>query len=300
MRLVTRGDLDGLTCAVLLTSVERIERIELVHPQELTDRKFQILPGDVITNLPYQPNCAMWFDHHGLTETNLRPEGEFVGIHRLAPSAARLVFEFLCQKHGTARLARYEHLLAETDRFDAAELTVEDVVDPKGLILLGFTLDARTGLGSFRDYFLFLGMALRSMTLEEVLAAPQVVERVEKMRSDDARFRKALLENSKVHANVVVTDFRDLTEIPVGNRFLVYTLFPDCTVSVRLQWGPRKECVMATAGHNIFDRSSWSDIGHTMAIFGGGGHKGAGSAPLPTPDADRLLGELVKELKRQG
>ena len=161
-------------------------------------------------------------------------------------------------------------------------------------------IDSRTGLGSFRDYFLFLGMALRSMPLDAVLKTPQVVERVERMRAEDEKFRAVLLACSRVEANVVVTDFRELSEIPIGNRFLVYTLFPEATVSVRLQWGPKRERVMATVGHNIFERSSWSDIGHTMSLFGGGGHRGAGSCPLPPDDGDETLRRLLAELKRQG
>lgn len=300
MRLVTRGDLDGLTCSVLITSVERIERIELVHPQELTDRKFRVEPGDILANLPYDPACALWFDHHELTESNLRPEGSFRGRYGIAPSTARLVHDYYAAIHGAERFERYAELLDGTDRLDAARLSVDDVLDPQRVILLGFTIDSRTSLGGFRDYFLFLGMALRSMPLEEVLETPQVVERVERMRADDARFRQALLDHSHVDGNVVVTDFRDLPEIPAGNRFLVYTLFPEATVSVRLQWGPRRERVMATVGHNIFDRSSWSDVGHTMALFGGGGHRGAGSCPLPADDGDATLRRLVEELKSQG
>jgi hypothetical protein len=297
MRLVTRGDLDGLSSAVLITSVERIERIELIHPQELTDKRFQVLPGDILANLPYDPACSLWFDHHEMVDSNLKPPEGFKGRYGLARSTARLVHDFYEERMGKGFFARYEELLEGTDRLDSAQLTMEDVVDPKGVILLGFTIDSRTGLQGFRDYFLFLGMALRSMPIAEVLKTPEVTERVERMRAHDTKFREALLASSRMEGNVVVTDFRGLSEIPVGNRFLVYTLFPDATVSLRLQWGPRKETVMATAGHNIFDRTSWTDIGHTMAQFGGGGHKGAGSAPLPASDDDATLRKLIRELQ---
>lgn len=302
MRLVTRGDLDGLTCSVLITSVERIERIELVHPQQLTDRRFEVKPGDILANLPFHPDCSLWFDHHELTDSNPRPVGAFGGRYGIAPSTARLVHDYYTDLHGPELFARHAELLDGTDRLDSANLTHEDVLDPKRVILLGLTIDSRTSLsmGDFRDYFLFLGMALRSMTIDEVLATDQVRERVEKMRADDARFREALVSSSWVDGNVVVTDFRSLPEIPTGNRFLVYTLFPEVTVSVRLQWGPGRECVMATVGHNIFDRTSWSDIGHTMSLFGGGGHRGAGSCPLPVADGDATLRRLISELKSQG
>ena len=300
MRLVTRGDLDGLTCSVLITSIERVDAIELTHPQELTDGRFEVRGGDVIANLPYHPACSMWFDHHELVDTNPRPEAAFQGRYGIAPSTARLVHDFYCEKRGWSLFERYGELVEGTDRLDSANLTRQDVLSPRRVILLGFTIDARTGLGSFRDYFLFLGMALRSMPLDEVLRSPQVVERVERMRAADEKFRAALLASSRLDGNVVVTDFRDLAEIPVGNRFLVYTLFPEATVSVRLQWGPRREVVMATAGHNIFERTSWSDVGQTMSLFGGGGHRGAGSCPLPPDDGDETLRRLVAELKRQG
>jgi hypothetical protein len=300
MRLVTRGDLDGLTCSVFITSVERIDAIELVHPQQLTDGRFEVREGDVIANLPYHPRCALWFDHHELVDANPRPREAFQGRYGLAPSTARLVHDYYAEKKGPKVFERYGELLEGTDRLDSANLTRQDVLNPQRVILLGFTIDSRTGLGGFRDYFLFLGMALRSMPLDDVLKTPQVLERVERMKAEDEKFRAALLACSHLETNVVVTDFRHLPEIPVGNRFLVYTLFPEATVSVRLQWGPGREVVMATVGHNIFDRSSWSDIGHTMSLFGGGGHRGAGSCPLPADDGDAALRRLVEELRRQG
>ena len=300
MRLVTRGDLDGLTCSVLITSVERIDAIELVHPQALTDGRFEVRDGDVLANLPYHPKCSMWFDHHELVDANPRPETAFQGSYGLAPSTARLVHDYYCGRKGWGLFERYGELVEGTDRLDSANLTLRDVREPRRVILLGFTIDSRSSLGNFRDYFLFLGMALRSMPLDEVLRTPQVVERVERMRADDERFRKALLDCSRLEANVVVTDFRGRSEFPSGNRFLVYTFFPEATVSVRLQWGPGRQVVMATAGHNIFERTSWSDIGQTMSLFGGGGHRGAGSCPLPPDDGDETLRRLVAELKRQG
>ncbi|MBL8112279.1 MAG: exopolyphosphatase [Acidobacteria bacterium] len=301
MRLITRGDLDGLTCAVFITSVERVSSIELTHPQELTDRKFPVEPGDIIANLPYHPNAGLWFDHHELTDSNPQPPPEgFKGSYGRARSAARLVHDYYEEIKGKGFFAKHAELLDGTDRLDSALLTERDVLNPERVILLGFTLDSRSGLGGFRDYFLFLGMALRSMTLDEVLESDPVKERVAKMRADDAAFRDALLANSKALGNVVVTDFRHVDVIPTGNRFLIHTLFPECTISVRLQWGPQRKVVMATAGHNIFDRSSWSNIGHTMSLFGGGGHRGAGSAPLPADDGDAKLRELIKELQAQG
>ena len=211
MRLVTRGDLDGLTCAVLITSCEDVREVLLIHPQDVTDKRVEIGPDDILANLPYHPRCGKWFDHHLLTDSNERPPERFDGRYGLAPSAARVAYEY----YSPARpdLKRFEPLLAETDRLDAAQLNLEDVLDPQGYVLLGLTLDPRTGLGAYQDYFLLLLEALKTRPLEEVLALPEVRARAERMKAQDTRFREATLRHSRLDGNVVVTDFRPLETV---------------------------------------------------------------------------------------
>jgi hypothetical protein len=186
MRLVTRGDLDGLTCAVLITECEPVDDILLVHPQDITDKKVAIGKQDILANIPYHPDCGKWFDHHLLTESNARPPASFEGGYSLAPSAARVVYDYYIGSHPDLR--RYDTLLAETDRVDAAQLTVDDVLDPKGYVLLAFTLDPRTGLGAFLTYFITLVDWLKKKSIEEILKQPQVAERVRKIREQDHVF----------------------------------------------------------------------------------------------------------------
>ena len=246
MRLVTRPDLDGLTCAVLLSECETIDGVELVHPQDVSERKVPIGPGDIIANLPYHPACGMWFDNHLLTDPKAMPPTGFKGRYGKAPSAARLVYEHYAQSH--PGIARHEKLVSETDRLDSAQLTLEDVVSPAGYVLLGFTLDPRTGLGSLRGYFDALLPALRQRPIDEVLGLPEVRERTARMREQDQAFKDSALAHSRLSDNVVLTDFRAVDPIPVGNRFLIFTLFPTASVAVRVQWGPDHERVAVSAG----------------------------------------------------
>jgi hypothetical protein len=293
MRLVTRADLDGLTSAVLITEMEPIDSIELIHPQDLTDKKFEILKGDILANLPYHPNAGKWFDHHLLTESNLKPPDKFDGAYRHAPSTARIVEEY----YKSPKLKKYDALIHETDRMDSANLTLEDVLDPKGYILLGYTIDPRTGLGGFKDYFMLLLDALKNKTIDEILAMPEVQQRVNQMRNEWLIFKRLTLENSRIDGNVVLTDFRHIEKIPIGNRFLVYTLFPDANVSVRVHWGPQRQFVAAVVGHSIFNRTCKVNIGKLMSDFGGGGHVGAGAAPLKADTADADIEEIIRRLK---
>ena len=297
MRLVTRGDLDGLTCALLICLNEKIEDILLVHPQAITDGKVEIHSTDIVANLPYQPGCAMWFDHHHHTATVAAPDEEFRGAFGAAPSAARLIYEYY---GGKSAMAQFDELVRETDRLDSADLRRDDIESPQGYIKLGFTIDSRSGLGAFEDYFMkLLGLLLENRPIEEILAHPEVKRRTDLLEQADARFRDALQKCSRLDANVIVTDFRPLDQVPMGNRFLVYALYPDANVSVRLQWGPDKAHVMMTLGHSIFNRTCKTNVGELAARYGGGGHAGAGSVPL-IDDPDMQLLMVVAELKANG
>ena len=294
MRLITRGDLDGLACAVLVTSYETVSEILLLHPQEITDRKVEVTGQDIVANLPYHPDCALWFDHHLLTTSNRRPEGEFRGRYAQAPSAAQLVWEH----YGSD--PRFADLIEETNRLDSAQLTEDDVLRPQGYILLGYTIDSRTGLGAFEVYFRQCVEWVKTLPVDEVLRKPMVADRVRRLREEDRNFRRALLDSSRLDGNVVLTDFRDQVLLPVGNRFLVYTLFPAANLSLRVHWGPDREFVVVAVAHSIFNRTCNTNVGELLSRYGGGGHRGAGSTPIPTVEADEKIAEILAALKEAG
>lgn len=301
MRLVTRGDLDGLTSAVIITMKEPIEDILLVHPQDITDKRVRITGNDVLANVPYHPEAGMWFDHHLLTDSNERPPETFKGRYAVAPSAARLVYDYYLERdpddEGLKRLATLVH---ETDRLDSAQLTPTDVEDPRNYILLGYTIDSRSGLGAFSDYFKKLVDALKTMSIDEVLAMPEVADRVARLRRDLEEFKQLLQRNSFTLTNVVVTDLREIRQLPTGNRFLVYTLFPEQNVSLRVHWGPYHESVIAAVGHSIFNRTCNTSVGELMSRWGGGGHRGAGTCVLPLVSAAEAIDEILFELQANG
>jgi nanoRNase/pAp phosphatase (c-di-AMP/oligoRNAs hydrolase) len=295
MRLVTRGDLDGLTSAVLLYEMENIDQTELIHPQDITDKKFIVRNTDILANVPYHPECGMWFDHHLLTDSNETPPENFKGKYRQAPSTARIIMEY----YNSPALRRFETLVAETDRMDSATLSLQDVLDPKDYILLGYTIDPRTGLGNFEDYFMTLVEALRTKNIAEVLELPEVQDRVNRMKSQWLEFKDLTTKHSRLEKNVVVTDFRNVDPIPIGNRFLVYTLFPGANVSLRIHWGPKKQQVVMVAGHSIFNRTCTVSVGELMSEFGGGGHFGAGSAVVWEETAEEAIRKMIRKLQNE-
>jgi hypothetical protein len=294
LRLVTRGNLDGLCCSVLIDHAERLSGIELIHPQDITDNKFAVKTGDILANLPFHPACSKWFDHHSATRTYEKPPEKFEGRYGLALSTARLVFDYY--HHDNPGFSAYEELVAETDRYDGAKLSIDDVINPDGVILLGFTMDPRTGLGAFKDYFLKILDTLRDGSIDDVMELAEVKARGRRIVDEHEAFLDATRSHSKLVGNVIVTDLREAENMPVGNRFLVYTLFPEANVSVRIAWGPKREYVVATVGHSIFNRTCPVHVGGLLAKYGGGGHKGAGATPLAAEQADDLVKEIVEKL----
>ncbi len=209
--------------------------------------------------------------------------------------------EYYLEKYpGDPALLRLDRLVDETDRLDAALLTPDDVERPRDYILLGYTIDGRTGLGSFDEYFGKLVEWLKTMPIAEVLAQPEVRERIDRIRREQTEFKELLSRNSFQVNNVVVTDLREVERLPAGNRFLVYSLFPEANVSLRVHWGPRADTVVVAVGHSIFNRTCNTSVGELMSRYAGGGHRGAGTCIVPLDRAADVIDEILTELQANG
>lgn len=298
-RLVTRSDFDGLVCAVLLRHLELIDDIAFVHPKDVQDGVVEITGRDILTNLPYAPAAHLVFDHHA--SESLRVGGGAANhvIIPDAPSAARVVYEHFGGGHRFPMVPR--DLMAAVDQADSAAYEVDDVLRPSGWTLLNFLMDSRTGLGRFRDfrisnYELMMGLidaCIRHETVDEILALPDVAERVELYRDQSDLFVAQLRRVSRVQRDVVVVDLREEETIHAGNRFMVYALFPEARVSVHVIWGRERRNTVLAVGRSIIDRSSTADIGEVMLRYGGGGHPAAGTCQVPHGETSRVLGEVI-------
>lgn len=296
MRILTRGDMDGLTSALLLTLAETIGEIRFAHPKDVQDGKVPADKDDIVVNLPYVPGCGMWFDHHVSEDAKIGSIGKFAGRFAVAPSAARVIYDHYPQHR--AKFDQYQELLEATDRLDAAQLTLEDVSTPTGWILLGLTLDPRTGLGpEFQKYFRWLVEYIKEVPLAKVLAHQEVKKRTDRVLAEQEEHKKLLQKHSRMDGCVVITDLRGVKDAAVGNRFLVFTMFPQANVEMRIISGKGGLTTVVAAGHSIFNRTCTVNVGEFLAKYGGGGHKGAGTAQLPHEKAEQQMGEILARFK---
>jgi len=295
MRIITRGDFDGLVSCVLLSLVEKIGEIRFAHPKDVGDGKVEAGPDDIVVNLPYIKDCGLWFDHH-LSEEDKIAGREFQGRFARAPSCARVIYDYYADRREA--FAPLADLLEAVDRLDSANLALDDVLRPEGWILLGLTLDPRSGLGpEFRDYFRWLVDFVRERRLDEVMALPEVKKRTDRVRFEQERCKEILARHARLDGNVIVTDLRSAEEMPVGNRFLVFTMFPEANVEMRILRGFQGATTVAV-GHSIFNRSCPASAGDLCRRHGGGGHRGAGTCQLAPDQAEAKIAGILAELKR--
>jgi hypothetical protein len=300
MRVVYRGDFDGTVCAAMLLELDMCDELIQVHPQDMQDRKVAISGDDIICNLPYHPDCHMWFDHHTSEINRADFPSNFDGLARIAPSAARLVYEYF--ESDLSLLGKYEDLVEEIDLYDSAILTMEQVQTPEGAILLAFLLDPRTGLGLNHDFNISnyqwstqIPELLTMYSVEEILEMPDTQERIQKYQAMEAQAADFYAVNTYLDGNVIVSDLRG-RRVPVGNRFMIYMLptIKMGNISVRISDGKKGEFNMISVGHSIFNRTSKINVAEICQKYGGGGHMGAGACQVPLEDSDRILSEIIK------
>lgn len=303
-RLVTRSDFDGLVCGVLLEELDLIDDILFVHPKDMQDGKVEVTGRDISTNLPYVPAVHLAFDHHHSEVLRVGKPDNYI-CDPNAPSAARVVYDYYGGKEKFPNV-RQDMMLA-VDQGDSAQYQKDDVLDPKGWALLNFLMDARTGLGRFRqfrisNYELMMDLidACRKHTIEEILELPDVKERVDIYMEHQEKFKAQIQRCATVHQNLVVLDLRNEDTIWAGNRFMIYALYPQCNISVHVLWGKQKQNTVFAVGKSIFDRSSRTDIGELMLTFGGGGHVAAGTCQVDNDKAEATLDELIDIITQDG
>lgn len=298
MRLLTRSDFDGLACAVLLTDIGIMDNWLFVHPKDVQDGKYPGDPNDIVANVPYIKGCGYWFDHHSSEDERLGMDLDFNGMSNNAKSCARVIWEYFGghEKFGD----KFDEMLHYVDKVDSGDLTLEEVENPTGWILLGFIMDPRTGLGRYRhfnvsNYQLMENLIeyCREMSIDQILAHDDVRERVNLYFERDQQFRKMLKDCTEVFANVIVIDLRDQEEIYPGNRFTVYAMYPEANISIQVMWGKQKQNTVFSVGHSILNRTSDVDVGSILLKYGGGGHKQVGTCQVPHDESDAVLGELV-------
>lgn len=305
-RLLTRSDFDGLVCATLFQELGMLAEIKFVHPKDMQDEKIQVTAQDILTNLPYVPGCHLCFDHHESEELRLHGQDPpNLILDPTAESAARVVYNYY---GGASRFPTVnQEMMAAVDRADTADFTRADILDPQGWVLLSFLMDPRTGLGRFHhfrisNYQLMMELIAycKTHSIDQILALPDVRERVELYRSHQEAQQEQIRRCARVQGKLVIVDFRGEEVIHPGNRFMVYALFPEANISIYVLWGLKRQNTVFAIGKSILNRTSKTDIGALALTYDGGGHAAAGTCQVGNEIAEPTLEELITRITADG
>ena len=290
MRIVTRPDFDGIVCAVLLYEALNIhQEIFWTEPNEVQTGKAPIQEGDILANLPHDPRCSLWFDHHVSNAPDTPVEGAFA----IAPSAAGVIYTHY--KDQGKLDSKFHELVHHTDLIDSADLTMDQVKPPEDYphVILSMTIQNK----DYGDvaYWNHLVDLLRTQDMDQIMADPQVTTRVAAVIKENREFKAHLENHTRIQAGVSVTDFRPLSPVPSGNRFLTYCLFPETMASIRIRFHGTQS-VLVSVGHSIFNPTCKVNVGHLLSRYGGGGHFGAGGCTLTADTAQEKIDEILNVL----
>lgn len=305
-RLITRSDMDGLVCGVLLKELDIVDEITFAHPKDMQDGLIEVGPDDITTNLPYVEGVHIAFDHHASESERVQgnPENHVIDIN--APSAARVVYDYFGGKSAFPNVS--DEMMVAVDKADSADFNREEILSPEGWVLLSFLMDARTGLGRFRDFNIsnyqlmmkLIDYCRTNNNIDDLLQLPDVKERVDLYYEHQIKCREQIERCAKVYDNLVVLDLRKEETIWAGNRFVIYALFPQCNISIHILWGKNKQNTVFATGKSILDRSSNTNIGQLMLKHGGGGHHAAGTCQIPNLNSEEILQELIAQINADG
>lgn len=300
MRLITRSDFDGLACGVLLKEAGIIDSYKFAHPKDLQDGIVEVTKNDCLANVPFVEGCGLWFDHHSSEKERNAYKGKYEGSSMQSPSAAHVVYSYY---GGKERFKGFEDLLAAVDKVDSANLTKEEILHPSDWVLLGFIMDPRTGLGRFRNFTISNYQLMeklidwcREMTIDEIMELPDIKERKELYFEQTEKFIDMVKAHTEVKGKTIFTDLRGVDPIYTGNRFIIYSLYPDANLSCWIVSGRAGQGCSCAVGYSVLNRGCSIDVGDLMLKYGGGGHKVVGTCQFSNETMGAKVPELMNEI----
>ena len=103
--------------------------------------------------------------------------------------------------------------------------------------------------------------------------------------------------HTTVEGNLIITDLRGVDPIYTGNRFMIYSMYPQQNISCWIVNGKGGEGCSAAVGYSILNKTSKVNVGSLMLKYGGGGHEKVGTCQFTSENMTSDLPKMLEELK---
>ena len=139
--------------------------------------------------------------------------------------------------------------------------------------------------------------ACRTMTTDEILALPDVQERIDIYFEQTEKFKEMVKAHTVVEGKLIISDLRGVDPIYSGNRFMIYSMYPEQNISAWIVSGRGGQGCSAAVGYSILNRTSNVNVGSLMLKYNGGGHRKVGTCQFSNETMDTELPKMLTELK---
>ena len=100
-----------------------------------------------------------------------------------------------------------------------------------------------------------------------------------------------------VEGKLIISDLRGVDPIYSGNRFMIYSMYPEQNISAWIVSGRGGQGCSAAVGYSILNRTSNVNVGSLMLKYNGGGHRKVGTCQFSNETMDTELPKMLTELK---
>jgi nanoRNase/pAp phosphatase (c-di-AMP/oligoRNAs hydrolase) len=102
--------------------------------------------------------------------------------------------------------------------------------------------------------------------------------------------------HTKVVGNVIISDLRGVDPIYTGNRFMIYSMYPEQNISAWIVNGRGGQGCSAAVGYSILNKTSEVNVGSLMLKYNGGGHRKVGTCQFSNENMETELPKMLDEL----
>jgi len=224
-KILADCDLDGLIAAAVLKTVYPDAEVCFGHPAELRSGLHDdwIDRNTAICDLPFHPNCGLYLDHHATNRPSAEEQALFEGNGGICqwedkPSAARVAYDLYL---GDNDLSHLTPLMPMVDALDSGGITREQLFSDDPVLWLSKTIS----LTDIEYTHRLLGWLFRGREFSEIMAEPEVVERVAARKLESSEMRASLDDFGKVVDRLAIVRFDDTGKRT--NGYLVTAHFGD-------------------------------------------------------------------------
>ncbi len=311
--IITHNDLDGVASAALCSRAFGVNRVFFTGPVDVQQARVTITGRDIVCDLPYPVECALWFDHHRGNLADLEHRGvDPAGIPgRFAPerSCARVVLDYL-RAEGKAVPGHFEPLVDAVDvvdSFDYATLEEWRAETPAHVVANAMKAPFRNP-GERNRFFRNLVYGLRDRGLEATAEGAEVRRRYAQYRAEEERMFRLLQQDTRPYdgeGDVVVVDLTRHKRRPFVWKNLAQVLFPEAravlSVETAFRGGRKTNDLSFSMSLTIRQNRTGEprDVGEIMRTLNiGDGHPGAGAGRVACRSKEEMLRTKQEMIER--